>query len=74
MVKMLKYIQQSRRRYINNEKPDFVIWNRKALNKRSISIIKQRLVPDYLDAVNFIALDGKSVLEEEIINVCHIVL
>jgi len=45
----------------------------KLLIKESISIIKQRLVPDYLDAVNFIALDGKSVLEEEIINVCHIV-
>ena len=28
------YTTKSRRRYINNEKPDFVIWNRKALNKR----------------------------------------
>ncbi|MCG1012804.1 DNA polymerase III subunit delta [Tepidanaerobacter sp. GT38] len=45
----------------------------KLLINDEISKIKQKLVPDYLEAVNFIPLDGKNVHNEEIINACQTV-
>jgi len=45
----------------------------KLLINDEISKIKQKLVPDYLEAVNFIPLDGKNVHIEEIINACQTV-
>ncbi|NLZ53172.1 MAG: DNA polymerase III subunit delta, partial [Thermoanaerobacteraceae bacterium] len=45
----------------------------KFLISQEINKIKQKVVPDYLDTVNFIPLDGKNVLQEEILNACHTV-
>ena len=42
-------------------------------------MIKRRLIkldtrsPDYLDTVNFIPIDGKTVIEEDILNACNTV-
>ncbi|WP_422444099.1 DNA polymerase III subunit delta [Thermoanaerobacterium sp. DL9XJH110] len=36
--------------------------------REEIERIKKEIVPDYLEAVNYIALDGKTVTEDEIIN------
>ena len=45
----------------------------KLLIKEEINKIRQKVVPDYLATVNFIPLDGKTVIEEDILNACHTV-
>jgi len=45
----------------------------KLLINEEINKIKQKIVPDHLETVNFIPLDGKSALEEEILNACQTV-
>lgn len=45
----------------------------KLLIREEINKIKNKVVPDYLETVNFITFDGKTVSEEEIINECHTV-
>lgn len=45
----------------------------KLLIKEEIDKIKQKIVPDYLEAVNCIPIDGKNILEDELLNVCNIV-
>jgi DNA polymerase-3 subunit delta len=45
----------------------------KLLMKEEINKIRHEVVPDYLDTVNYIPLDGKTVLEEDILNACNTV-
>lgn len=44
----------------------------KLLIREEINILKEKIVPDYLEAINFIPLDGKTVSEDEILNACRI--
>jgi DNA polymerase-3 subunit delta len=43
------------------------------LIKEEINKIKSKIVPDYLESVNFIPLDGRTAGEEEIIDACNTV-
>ena len=45
----------------------------KLLIKEEINKIRHKIVPDYLDTVNFIPIDGKTVIEEDILNACNTV-
>jgi len=45
----------------------------KLLISEEINKIKQKIVPDYLETVNYITLDGKQVSQEEIFNACQTV-
>ncbi len=45
----------------------------KLLIKEEVAKIKQKIVPKNLEAINFIPLDGKTVIEEDILKACNIV-
>ncbi len=45
----------------------------KLLIKDEVAKVKQKIVPKNLEAINFIPLDGKTVIEEDILKACNIV-
>jgi len=71
---MLKYIQRYRQGACEAMKNVILLFGEeKLLIDDEINRIKQKIVPNYMETINFILLDGKNVRQEEILNACKTV-